>query len=559
MYNFPVIPESFLSSLNSEAKSSLYDLQAKLAQEKESPSVLSSNILPDWLLELLLHFVSQILPDWLIERNYIINVIVTTLFKVDVVHGGRLALPLLDKEKLNKQDALPYQYWGLLYDDWEPKPAPGTSLPAPADGTSVPEAADGTSVFITGYDHRGENNKRKRIYYSAITPDLYTEKYHRKVSAYFQRLLSSSNASTDSPKPLMQIYLDTYFDLYWDLHLGNPYPPQDYKDIGTSFNTVLAHSNPMKEIVYNNYLKVRNLRPALIRWIYDQLDDASCDPTTFVYYWLKNSNEGLDESFRRKDIAFECFHNFLAFSQWGNTIYKIVSLLSENEGNQCIKDSFQCTMQNPDTLAYKSFTNLDLFVMELFRWISPNTGSISKIDGSSKQLNEKQLYEEYRYIITPHKETSYYDIHWENAEEFKPDRYEKDKTPTSDDIGEQTCTNIGFAQCPFHKTDFPVSEQGGRNINLTNSGFGTVYSETADASQNNYSVIEYAGYAPFGFGYRRCAGEQFTVEVIKDFLKIVHSFGINFKKLEIQDPEEVPVAPGTTVPDEFGFTISAVN
>jgi hypothetical protein len=36
-----------------------------------------------------------------------------------------------------------------------------------------------------------------------------------------------------------------------------------------------------------------------------------------------------------------------------------------------------------------------------------------------------------------------------------------------------------------------------------------------------YPIVDTAGYAPFGFGYRRCAGERFTVEVIKDFLRTV--------------------------------------
>jgi hypothetical protein len=42
--------------------------------------------------------------------------------------------------------------------------------------------------------------------------------------------------------------------------------------------------------------------------------------------------------------------------------------------------------------------------------------------------------------------------------------------------------------------------------------------------------------------------------VIKDFLRNVWNNKIQFKKLDIT-PEQVPVGPGTFVPDEIGFTI----
>ena len=50
-----------------------------------------------------------------------------------------------------------------------------------------------------------------------------------------------------------------------------------------------------------------------------------------AWYWLKNAGNG--EHFSKKDIVFECFHNFVAFSQWGNTIFGIMSRLSENGGD----------------------------------------------------------------------------------------------------------------------------------------------------------------------------------------------------------------------------------
>ena len=70
-------------------------------------------------------------------------------------------------------------------------------------------------------------------------------------------------------KPFMRHYLDYYFDLYWDLHVGvkgDAIPPE-VRQIGESFNTVLAFRNPMQPIVYENYMKVRAQLDLLKQWI----------------------------------------------------------------------------------------------------------------------------------------------------------------------------------------------------------------------------------------------------------------------------------------------------
>ncbi|NEQ66259.1 MAG: hypothetical protein F6K21_12290 [Symploca sp. SIO2D2] len=513
MYNILAIPESIKSLLeNADAQSRLIDLKEKLDKgEKLSPDLFRD------------------LPPHITDLDYIRHVILTALFLVRLNQGARLTLPLLDDEKLNKQNALPYQLWGLLYKNWQPDPE------------------QGTSVFITGYKERGCNNRKKKIYYSALTPDLYLCNYQKKVIGYFKSLLSKENAG----QPLMSKYLDSYFNLYWDLHLGvtGDDIPDYVTKIGTSFNTVLANvAKPLSEEFYNNYMNVRKIRLDLEKWINKGVNDIaegniSDFDKTFVYYWLENSNGGKSPYFPIKDITFECFHNFVAFSQWGNTIYYIMSLLSTNAGNPVVKSWFEKTMSGDyDEANGEPFTPFDRFVMELFRTISPNSGSISKVE----EVRES-IYNRYNYYVTPHKETSEYYVNWKNPTVFNPNRYIE--VPTSNEVNAEKCKEIGFAQCPFHKTGFLA--QDGRNTNITNSTFGTVYNVTDDQA---FPVADYAGYAPFGFGYRRCPGELFTIDVIKDFLRKVWNDGIEFEKLDIADPKDVPVGPGTVVPDIFGFT-----
>ncbi|NET44490.1 hypothetical protein [Okeania sp. SIO2B3] len=532
MYTFPIFSKSFLSSLDQETLLRFVEYKKKFDKGEE---------LPPESKELLGRF----FPELLDFKDYIFKAVVPAML-TNINGGAKLTLPLIDKEILDKQDAIPYFLWGMFYDSWKPTPE------------------EGTTVFFTGFQNgdqksdvptiRGENNEKKKIYYSALTPDLFP-KYEDKVVGFWEELLDNRNAN----KPLMGLYLDLYFYLYWDLHLGVERGDiiQDVLDIGRSFMNVIGYLNPLESIVYTSYMDVREKRQSLNDWIKDNISSGSGEEEkkTFVHYWLKNSEQDDNSKyFNQDDIIFECFHNFLAFSQWGNTIYNIIERFINNEAN--IKTKFETMMNagNSEEPDDKGFSPLDYFVMELFRWISPNSGSISNIK-DNKIFSIPGIYEGinlYNYHTTPHEATSDYEIHWTDPGDFNPDRYKEENVPTSDEITEEKCKQIGFVQCPFHKADFNVDD--GRNAQVTNSGFGTVYNVTEGKT---YPVIDYAGYAPFGFGYRRCPGELFTVFVIKEFLKKVWNDGNQIQFKELDEPsggyEQLPLGPRAVLPDKYGF------
>jgi hypothetical protein len=55
-------------------------------------------------------------------------------------------------------------------------------------------------------------------------------------------------------------------------------------------------------------------------------------------------------------------------------------------------------------------------------------------------------------------------------------------------------------------------------------------------------------------GRRRCAGEQLTVHVFADFLKKVWQNKIELEIVDIADPAQLPIGPGTVIADNVGFT-----
>ncbi|WP_026357272.1 hypothetical protein [Mycobacterium sp. 141] len=457
------------------------------------------------------------------DAEYVDNVIVPN-FLSRITDGERPTLPMIDLP-LTKENALPRDLWGLLSQTWGPDPE------------------HGVTVFLQGLEKRGPDNRRKRIYMSATTPDLYFSKYRNKVVDYFTGLFGPQNAN----KPLMRIYLDTFWDLYWDLHLGvrGKQIPDKVRQIGASFNAVLAYRDPTQKVVYDNYMVVRANLEYLRSWIDEGLANIvsgkTSDPEkTFAWYWLKNG-EG-SEYFNHQDVIFEVFHNFVAFSQWGNTLYNIMATMRRDGGNAQARDWFIRTMSaDPDNAKGASFPPLERFVMELFRTISPNPGSISALTEASPPP-----FTRHNYMNSPHTSTSHDRVQWVNPDDFDPSRYEH--APTSAQIDEARIRQMGLAQCPFTPASFEVRD--GRRATIDNSAFGTVFGVVEDKP---LPVCDYAGFAPFGFGYRRCPGEQLTLLAFADVLRKVWSDKLEFVAVGGPDSAKMPIGPSTVITDDIGF------
>jgi hypothetical protein len=462
------------------------------------------------------------------DQTYLDDVIIP-YFLANTYAGERLFLPMIDV-KFTKENALPRYLWGVL------------------SQTLKFAAEDGVTVFVQALEKRGPENRKKRIFMSALTPDLYHQRYADKVGQFFDNILHPSNLG----KPLMGLYLESYFDLFWDLHLGvnGGSIPASVREFGHSFITALAYQDPTRKIFHDNYLTVRSHLASVTQWIGDRIGDLidgrTPDPEkTFVHWWIRNSGD--EEYFTRKDAIAEVVHDLMAFNQWGSTIYKIMLKLAVETGDLDIRSWFKKTMEGGyDDASGGAFTPLERFVMELFRTISPNSGSISVLEAAGTRPS----YQSFSYVVSPHAATSLYPGHWQYPEKFDPDRFKN--IPTSHQVDEGKCEQMGFSRCPFDRTEFKVSD--GRNAAIHNSGFGTVY-PIVDGKP--LPVCDYAGFAPFGFGYRRCPAEQFTIQVFGDFLRKAWKSRIEFQKLRIANPRLLAIGPAMIVGDDVGFISAA--
>ena len=121
------------------------------------------------------------------DREYVDNAVVP-FFLGSIFAGERPILPMIDLP-LTKQDAIPWDFWGMLYEDWKPTPS------------------DGVTVFLEGLENRGDNNLRKRIYFTGVSPDLYAPKYQAKVVDFFDKLLDPKYRRQAVHAPLPRLLL----------------------------------------------------------------------------------------------------------------------------------------------------------------------------------------------------------------------------------------------------------------------------------------------------------------------------------------------------------------
>jgi len=86
-------------------------------------------------------------------------------------------------------------------------------------------------------------------------------------------------------------------------------------------------------------------------------------------------------------------HNFVALSQWGNTMYNVMLKLARDTGDPDAKAWFKKTMESSfDDAGGNAFTPLGRFVMELFRTITPNGREhIGREGGASPAISAARL------------------------------------------------------------------------------------------------------------------------------------------------------------------------
>ena len=190
-------------------------------------------------------------------------------------------------------------------------------------------------------------------------------------------------------------------------------------------------------------MTVRSNLDFLKSWIDDRIADIVAGKTpipdkTFAWYWVKNGEDS--RYFDHKDVVFECFHNFVAFSQWGNSIYNIMLRLARGTA---IRDPG--LVQGDYGRRSRQRRRRRLHAARALRdgVVPARSPPTAAVFPRLERTRAHPQFDRHGYIISPHTSTSIDPVHWENPESST--RRATDMFRRAHEIDEAKAKQIGFA------------------------------------------------------------------------------------------------------------------
>jgi hypothetical protein len=437
------------------------------------------------------------------------------------------------------------------------------------------------TVFTSDLEQRGVNNYRKKVYVSALTMDLMPN-YAEKFDVFFNEVYTTI---TNYHKPVLSVFKEALVKFFLAMHIGYDDYPDYVIEYFTKFTDAVGLGIPTnpefkKSVIFCN-LTIKCVSEYFFKR-YNIIRQTN-DKTTLLYYW---NLAGLP----KESIISEALHNIIAFNQFLNVFYlmirdqygpgTVVPTGLPNPAFQVIKYNFIqkfCAIDtdiNIPTDAQKNEAKLNN-TREFFRLTVPNSASFSRIEQVPVDNNVVIQGRHVHQAIMFSNDPTYI--------KYKPEIY-NDFTFDLNSAMSSECPTTECPKCPYLIPINPlkninpevklvqsiidnetVIESPCIKDNVVISDPGKVIPVYANQPDPDNLVfpdpITQVGpkygpiYGPFGFGYRRCAGEGYTMF---GTMKLFERFRSIPFKFEVGPPPSIAVAPFTLVPDNIYFDPAGV-
>jgi len=172
------------------------------------------------------------------------------------------------------------------------------------------------SVFLTNMEDRGLDNYRKRVYMSALTADV-LPLYDEKIDTFLDQIYS---LFVTYGKPVMSSFRSSLVIFFLDIHLSYGNHPDYVIEYFTNFIDVVGFGDPRRPGRDKIVMKGYKTLDAIKAYFYErnQIVKSTQDKSCIIYHWHL---AGLDT----KGLVMEAVHNIVAFSQFNNILYLLVS------------------------------------------------------------------------------------------------------------------------------------------------------------------------------------------------------------------------------------------
>lgn len=398
--------------------------------------------------------------------------------------------------------------------------------------TVSPTQEDWT-LFLRNFDDRGyaeENgitindpdawqitNWAKKQYMNAFTTDklqFYIEKIDSFVTAAFGKIVANK-------KPLTSAFQESLIQFFLEIHIGIHVYPQEVVDYFDNFIRFIGIGDPnnaeRNELVIKGNLAASKVFDYFNLKATESLQNE--DKSTIAYWW---GLAGLSP----KSLLFECVHNIVAFSQFTNVIYSVIytQLNPTNPLNPALPNYPNFLQLYVDASSGDDKLNV---VREAYRLLVPNSNSFSRVEtgipGSPPSIQARHLHQQIMIQNNPGADLAQLVEYFT----YNPDQYVPDFSANYDSI-------VGL----------PVSNDFTDILQTSARDQETV----VQVCTNITPIFPRPTYAPFGLGYRRCAGEIFVYFVTEKLFEQFSKASYMFKP---GDFPTVYVAPFKGVPDNI--------
>ena len=181
--------------------------------------------------------------------------------------------------------------------------------------TVSPDSPDLT-IFIKNFQDRGSENYLKKVYMTALRTNN-MPKYEEKMDSMLNEVYT---AITVNRKPFLSTFKEALIRFFLDIHVGEDEYPEVVLEYFRLFMQIIGFGDPTRPgrneaMIFGN-THVKEVKEYFAQRLVKIIQDG--DDTTYLYYWHL---AGLPKD----SILIEAVHNIVAFSQYANTMYRLIA------------------------------------------------------------------------------------------------------------------------------------------------------------------------------------------------------------------------------------------